>query len=764
MKPTRPSRIPHVAATVMVGCLLLAAVDPRNLLAHTTGGHTGAGADPTVLPAGATTVVLNLVLTNFKDALPIPAVLQRSRQTQNYRVPVDTNLVYPGPLDVYDIPMLETNHWFHADLPPVKVWGYAGQYPGPTIEAKVGVPIVVHWINSLTNNDGQYPYWLLADPLLFHGGHESGLPEQAIRTVVHLHGAAVLPRYDGYPTNWFVAGESDEYFYANIDLNSDGQTLWYHDHAIGVTANNVYAGLAGFYLVRNAEYDAARGILLPSGAYEIPLVFQDRDFAVTTWTNNNGVIQVETNLCSDPNLVAPWHTYPVVNGKIAPYLAVEPRPYRFRILNGAGFRSLALQMLMTDAAGNVLTNADVPTAPVFTVVGNEDGYLQYATNVSRIATMPGERVDVVVDFSSYTNAAYPYVTVVNAFGGNLGGDSADVVGPPYITNLMQFRVNLALSPTVPTNMSIPSPLVTNWISTETLLAHAVRHRSIELDLSIAAGVNVPFQGGQFNPTNGGYPFALINLTHFREPITELPHAGDVEVWDIVNLSDEAHPLHVHLLDFRVVDRQRLASDTNSRTTPWNENPKTPPVMVTNYINDRIAKKLLPLTNYLSLAPKDLKTARPFETGPKDVVRAAPFAVTRIVMQWPTNEIFYTTPSAKSGDRSTDGRFIYHCHILDHEDNDMMRPLQVKPPWQPDVDLLSSPDINPGGFNHFAIAYDHRPNQTYAVEWAADIRSPNWSPVGTSPTLDLPNSRWLVVPESSTDPRRFYRVRGLLPEL
>ncbi|MBL9129079.1 MAG: multicopper oxidase domain-containing protein, partial [Verrucomicrobiales bacterium] len=479
MKPTQTSRIPHIAATVMAGCLLLAALDPRNLLAHTsTSGHPGMIDDPTYLPAGATTVVITPNLTLFKDALPVPQVLRPSRQTNGYRVPVDTNLHYAGPLDVYDIPMLETNHQFHTDLPPIKVWGYAGQYPGPTIEAKVGVPILVNWINQLTNNDGMYPYWLLADPLLFHQGHTSSVPPQAIRTVVHLHGAAVLPRYDGYPTNWFLSGESDEYFYPNIDLNSDGQTLWYHDHAIGVTANNVYAGLAGFYLTRNEAYDAALGIRLPSAPYEIPLVFQDRDFAVTTWTNN-GVVLVETNLCI--NQVPPWHTYPVVNGKIAPYLPVEPRPYRFRILNGTGFRSYALQMLVTDAQGNVLTNAGTPPAPQFTVIGNEDGYLHHATNVSRIATMPGERVDVVVDFSPYTNLAYPYITVVNAFGNGLGGTGADVVGPPFITNLMQFRVNLPLSTAIPTTMNIPSPLVTNWVDTETMRSNAVRHRSIELD-------------------------------------------------------------------------------------------------------------------------------------------------------------------------------------------------------------------------------------------------------------------------------------------
>lgn len=751
------SRFPRRITLVAVTLLLAGMADVRRLEAHTA--HPNPGGGTAGLPENATTTLISPLLTPFVDALPIPGRATPARTTNGYCVPVLPDLCFSGPLEVYDMPMLRiTNHQFHSSLPPMEVWGYAGQYPGPTIEAKVGEPLLVNWINSLTNNEGKYPYWLRADTNLFHGGAASGVSGQAIRTVVHLHGAAVLPRYDGYPTNWFLPGESDQYFYGNVDFNADGQTLWYHDHAIGVTANNVYAGLAGFYLVRAEGYDERMGIRLPSGPHEIPLVFQDRDFAVTTWSEN-GVIRSETNLY---NAGLPWHHYAVVNGKVTPYLEVEPRPYRFRILNGTNFRALALRMAMTQVDGSAFpTNVVPPSAPTFQVIGNEDGYLRSpATHVQRIATMPGERVDVVVDFSSFAGSLYTNITIQNAFGA--GGNNADVVGAPFITNLMQFRVSLPLSTNGTPVVTIPQVLATNWVTTESLVSLAMTNRPVTLDLLDPTGT-VPFQGPPFNLATPAYPFALINMRGFHEPITEFPQAGDIEVWEIVNLSKEAHPFHVHLLDFRVVNRQRFASDRTTLTTPWGGDPNVPPVMVGKYIIDRLAGTLQPLTAYLSINPNDLIPPQPFETGPKDVVRAAPFAVTRIVMQWPTNAMFYNTPSARSGDPSTHGRFIYHCHILDHEDNDMMRPLQLRPPWQPTLGLFNLGTPTTNAFNAFVLGYPYRLNQQYTLETTASLGTPQWTSVaGPRPTLDIPRSLWLLEPPDSQDPSRFYRILPVLP--
>jgi FtsP/CotA-like multicopper oxidase with cupredoxin domain len=275
--------------------LLLAALlgSLASLPAQTT-GHFGTGHNPAaVIDPNACAPTPVGYLPPFVQPLQIPSNAVPARFTNNYCVPVATNLCYTNALPVYDMPMtVITNHQFHPLLPGVDVWGYAGQYPGPTIQAEVNQPVLVNWINNLPTN---YPPWLQAD-LTVHPNDHYG---QMVRTVVHMHGAAVFPRYDGYPTNWYPSGVADQYFYLNLDLNEDGETMWYHDHAIGVTANNVYAGLAGFYFLRNTPWEnayATNGYPLPSGKYEVPLVIQDRD--------------IQTN-CPPATLlnatVPPWH-------------------------------------------------------------------------------------------------------------------------------------------------------------------------------------------------------------------------------------------------------------------------------------------------------------------------------------------------------------------------------------------------------------------------------------------------------------------------
>lgn len=343
---------------------------------HGGGGGGGEGCSPIPFP----------YLPPFMDALPIPQVAVPTRYVTNYCVPIATNLCVEGVIPVYEMPMVQFPHRFHRLLPEVDVWGYDSTYPGPTIEAQVNQPIVVNWVNALPS---EYPDWLLANTNL-HGVHG-----QSVQTVVHLHGAAVLPRYDGYPTNYFGTGSSDEYFYSNIDFNGDGETLWYHDHALGRTANNVYAGLAGFYLLRNPALEAE--LKLPTGDYEIPLAIQDRDIQL----NRSPASLYTGNTTTNGGV--PWHYHAVVNGMITPYLEVEPTRYRFRILNGAPFRTFGLHLAATDLNGGSINGALTP--PPFTIIGTESGYLPSPTNVvSSLGTpgirmMPGERIDVVIDFT-----------------------------------------------------------------------------------------------------------------------------------------------------------------------------------------------------------------------------------------------------------------------------------------------------------------------------------------------------------------------------
>lgn len=427
----------------------------------------------------------------FVDPLPIPPEAARAGVSNRF--------------PVYELNMVQFMHRFHRDLPEVEVWGYGASYPGPTIQATNDRPVYVRWINELP---AEYPWWLPPNPLN-HGVHGN-----LVQNVVHLHGGANRPEYDGHPEAWFRPGESRTYLYENIDFNGDGETLWYHDHAIGVTENNVYAGLAGFYLLRHPEMEAA--LRLPAGPYEIPLVFQDRDLQTK---------EPPASLLSAG--VLPWHHLPVVNGKIAPYHEVEPRRYRFRMLNGCSFRTLGL-VLYAGGTNNVPLDQ----------IGVDDGFLARPVRIAvtnaalqTLRLMPGERADVVVDFAGLADGTH--VVVTNQF------DAGSVAQPPLEpVNVagglfMEFRVRRRDPGPDPSRL--PAVLTTNVVDARALAARATRTRTIELDLRS----ELPPPGLVFDRDTN--VFALINLRRFTDPVTELPRAGDVEVWQVVNLSEDPHP-------------------------------------------------------------------------------------------------------------------------------------------------------------------------------------------------------------------------------
>lgn len=586
---------------------------------------------------------------------------------------------------IYDIRMRTNLHTFHPDLPAVPIWGYSdspdrlGGSPGPTIQATSGVPVIVRWINELPS---QYPDWIPADT------NNHAVPNQDVRNVVHLHGGANRPLFDGHPTYWFRPGVTTNYFYDNIDLShgADGETLWYHDHAIGVTANNVYAGLSGMYLLRNPEFEAS--LNLPSGDYEVPLIFQDRDIQIEL----DPPTLLSDVICTNVN---PWHYLPVVNGVIAPYFEVEPRRYRFRILNGCSFRTIGL-VLVTDVAGQPGVTTNVPMYQI----GTDDGFLDAPVQIPltsggflpALRLMPGARADVIVDFTDWKG--YSNIVVANSFdAGNFGvppGPPENVVGGAF----MQFRVGQTTSG--PDTSSIPSVIYTNSITAEELATQAVRTRRITLDLTIES----PFPGMLFDQDH--HLFAILNMMNFDAPVTENPRAGDVEIWEFINLTGASHPMHVHLLDFMVVNRIRFRDFNPSQ-------PSYVPGGVANYILDRQAGNLRDLSYYLAQGAGSTNPPQVNERGPKDVVHAAPGAVTRIVMRWPTNEIFQ-------------GPYVFHCHILDHEDNDMMRPIEVRPPLQADSLFTSFDPLQ----RTFSIELGTRTNLTYNILASSDLKA--WQPL------------------------------------
>jgi spore coat protein A len=283
--------------------------------------------------------------------------------------------------------MKEFRQKLHAQMPPTRLWGYQGWYPGPTIEAQSGVPLLVNWSSQLPTS-----HFLPVD----HTIHGAGSNVPDVRTVVHLHGHKVLPESDGYPEAWFTSdGHTGPDFRVGpyIYPNDQSATMqWYHDHALGITRLNVYAGLAGMYFIRSAEETALN---LPSGEYEIPLLIQDRSFFP------DGSLQYPIAKATHDFWVPEFFGDTVlVNGKAWPYLEVEPRKYRFRIVNGSNARFYRMRLVTADARGNTVGSP----GPLIHQIGTDGGLLPGPVVVDELLIAPAERFDLIIDFADFAGA------------------------------------------------------------------------------------------------------------------------------------------------------------------------------------------------------------------------------------------------------------------------------------------------------------------------------------------------------------------------
>lgn len=577
------------------------------------GGVTSAFANTPSKPIDGTK------LAKFVDSLPMPAVARPIGQLQG--------------MPYYRVAMQEFRQKMHRDLPATTLWGYNASYPGPTIEARRGQPIKVDWLNDLPSKH-MFPI----DPTI-HGSGD-GVPD--VHTVVHLHGAKIMPDSDGYPEAWFTRGfaktgpffTNKTYTYPN---DQQATTLWYHDHGIGITRLNVLTGMAALYILRDDWEDSLN---LPKGRYEIPLFFQDHLF------NSNGSILFPVQ---DPNLGDPgFPGYPVppiwmpeyfgdtcsVNGKISPFLEVEPRKYRFRFLNGSNARFYHVKLVETTPTGISLEKP----GPVFNQIGTDGGLLPTPVPLTDFLFAPAERLDIVIDFSkSYgknfvltNDAAAPYPS----------GDDPTDPSTPGPVQLLMFKVNQPLRDR-DDDSSLPKHLSTVPLISA---ATAVKQRNLTLtELDSVAGNPIVGQLGtldSFDPLNPS-----LGLM-WSDPVTENPKAGSTEQWNIYNLTGDAHPIHVHLVQFQVLNRQNilvdgagnLILDKNGKPQPDPASPPQPPAP-----NERPAWK--------------------------DTIKTFPATITRIIAKFELP----TGANVKHGDKV---RYVWHCHILDHEDNEMMRPYDV----------------------------------------------------------------------------------------
>jgi spore coat protein A len=491
-------------------------------------------------------------LDKFVDALPIPRTIPASSAA------------------VLEIVMSEFRQQLHRDLPATVVWGYDGTYPGPTIEARTNEPINVRWVNRLPLR-----HHLPVDRCM-HGphGYDDKPRHPQPRAVVHLHGGHVPPESDGYPEATLLPGQEVTYPYPNVQ---NPATLWYHDHALGITRLNVYMGLAGMYLLRDPLESKLN---LPQGPYEIPLVIQDRSF------NGDGALEYPEEWEEEF-----FGATVLVNGKVWPYLNVNPRKYRFRILNGSNSRTYTLAL-----------DSDQP----FYQIGTDAGFLPEPVELRELTLTAGERADVIVDFSKNRRGE---VHLVNSA-------PAPFPGPPgegVVREVMQFRVRGSAGD----ESALPARLAALSRLPE---ESAVKFRQFNLDMVDESP----------KCTEPGFRW-LINRLGW-DNITEYPELGTTEIWSFFNLSPDVHPIHLHLVHFQILDRQRLQSDPAR------------------------ARFFLPATvpGTKPVGPE------PHEAGWKDTFRSMPGEVTRII--------------ARFADFA--GRYPYHCHILEHEDHEMMRQFEV----------------------------------------------------------------------------------------
>jgi spore coat protein A len=681
----------------------------------------------------------------FAQPLAIPSVAGGTLTTIFGNAPLTLRMCE------FDARVLPPGAFVAGEQPTTRVWGYvAGScptspqdtYTGPVIVNVRGTPTPITFLNELgdTATSGLLAYkksvdqtlhW--ADPL--NGGAnecamDGGIPEFGspcsltyagpIPAAAHLHGGEVPPEIDGGPDSWFT---SDGLFhgagYHTFDAQSDppngavyrypntqqAAPIWFHDHTLGATRLNVYAGLAGAYLIVDPALVLPQN--LPGPAQIVPLVLQDRSFDTDGQLYFPGTDEDETLA---PN---PEHPYwvpefvgdvAVVNGKAWPYLPVEPRRYRFLLLNGSNARTY--ELFLGGQSGRM--------GPPIWVIGTDGGYLDAPVKLDprlgeKLLIMPGERYDVIVDFAGFGGT--------NLILRNTGRTPYPKGEPPHgntVGRLLQLRVqpgvvsDSSYDPSsgaalrtaeqrivrlVDPHAGVPAAGVTIHTARELTLNEVLAPGSTAINP--ATGVETQYEGGPVEvfvnntalagdsprPYGDFTPISVDGETRFY---SELPREGETEVWELVNLTADAHPIHLHLVQFQVMNRQgfntqRYAAAYDKAFPAGSYTPGFGPPLDYRASDNPLSGGKYggnpDVTPYLQ-GPRRPPAAS--EAGWKDTVVAPPGMVTRIVVRWaptdlpttaPASDLYYPFDPSGSGERG----YVWHCHIIDHEDNEMMRP-------------------------------------------------------------------------------------------
>jgi spore coat protein A len=648
-------------------------------LAHRTALAAGPAAP---VASQATTVVSSTDLpqqTSGVTLLDATAYFNEWKFTNNLPIAARLEADHPG---TYVLQMKQSEQWLGlrdetGDPILTTIWGYGlpGQtatYPGPTIVAYEGQPVQFNWQNMLPVDGHLLP----VDTSIGHADPvRMTLEDGYVPTVVHLHGGHSAPGSDGLPEAWFTQHNAEVgpgYMQRILDYENDQQaaTLWYHDHALGITRLNVYAGLAGFYLLRDEnEQMLIDDNVLPGGKYEIEMAIQDRAFTTEgqlylpafandpiPGTNATVKDEIPEDFASYPTALPEFFgDFILVNGMAWPRLEVEGGEYRFRMLDGSDSRFYVLQL-------------DDPNVKV-TLVGSDGGLLSNAITVmdgdgvhepgEQLVIAPGDRFDLVFDFSNLNEGdtvtllnlgpAYEPFKGLNE-DGSLAGDVESAEGTP-VGQIMQFVVDGGEG----LDVSVTDGTALNPNYAPVTLADIDNVRLLGLFEGTDEFGRILPQLGVAEDTvdeNGDpVPFGPLG---FEAPITEQPILGETELWQIFNFTADAHPIHLHLVQFDVLERYNISfEDADEDGIPDDVTGDEQITMGT--ISEQTALNfddvLIDDENPIPLFPTDMGAQDTSWVGPGEVIGiAANFDIA--------------------------GEYVWHCHILSHEDHDMMRPYEV----------------------------------------------------------------------------------------
>lgn len=539
-----------------------------------------------------------------------------------------------------EIVAAESIHQFHSEMGAAPSWGFAGMpHLGPVIEVQRGEDT----ITTFTNGLGAHILAEYVDPRV-HGAlkeHETRPP-----LVIHLHGAPNRPVDDGYPTSCLAPGQSCDYRFAN---NMEATTLWYHDHSMGLTRLNVYAGLAAPYWIRD-QFDTGtedNPLGLPAGDHEIPLVISDKIFYRDGGLRYNSVRTPIFERLWGGGLAG---DVIVVNGTAWPHMMVDRGVYRFRIVQASQLNDYRVSF-----------SNGMP----FWVIGSDGGLLDEPVLVGALDMAAGERYDILVDFTGFQPGdAVEFVNLmqISLFGQMPGGAA--------VREVMRFIATAApgrytsIPDTLRGSAGRPEPLPALPPSTEE--AHHTLNSSLYTKGLLMSWIIMN----------------IDNLT-FDSPDVDMAPQGTTQQWNLINTDAtiQVHAIHLHLIQFRVIGRQNY------------DHPK---FALEEGMHIRVGNRWAPSAEKYVTGP--LEPPAPYETGWKDTVRCPRGQITRILVRWPTAEELGFDPDAPfvGPDGKTLQGYVWHCHMLDHEDHEMMRQLRVVNRASPAPAVVDEVSPAPGG--------------------------------------------------------------------